>query len=97
LLFHTLVAVADVWAPFESEGTVFGSIDKKQLAGLAVPRFDPMTARGLESVLARLDNRVGLAFVETEALAQLRDTLLPGLMSGEIRVREAERAVEQAT
>lgn len=34
---------------------------------------------------------------ESKALAELRDTLLPKLMSGEIRVRDAERIVEDVT
>lgn len=33
---------------------------------------------------------------ENQTLAELRDTLLPKLMSGEIRVKDAERAVEAA-
>ena len=33
---------------------------------------------------------------ENQTLAKLRDTLLPKLMSGEIRVKDAERAVEEA-
>jgi type I restriction enzyme S subunit len=34
---------------------------------------------------------------ENANLADLRDVLLPKLMSGEIRVRDAEKAVEEAT
>lgn len=33
---------------------------------------------------------------ETEALIYLRDTLLPKLVSGEIRVRDAEKLVESS-
>jgi type I restriction enzyme S subunit len=33
---------------------------------------------------------------ESATLTTLRDTLLPKLMSGELRVRDAERAVEAA-
>ena len=33
---------------------------------------------------------------ENQTLAELRDTLLPKLMSGEIRVKDAEREVEAA-
>ena len=43
------------------------------------PMFEMMTARGDEA----------------ETLATLRDTLLPKLMSGELRVREAERQVAE--
>ncbi len=35
--------------------------------------------------------------VESHTLGQLRDTLLPKLMSGELRVRDAEKVVEAAT
>jgi len=34
---------------------------------------------------------------ETKQLVELRDTLLPKLMSGEIRVRDAEKVVEEVT
>ena len=34
--------------------------------------------------------------IENQTLAELRDTLLPKLMSGEIRVKDAEHAVEAA-
>jgi hypothetical protein len=36
------------------------------------------------------------AISECETLATLRDALLPGLMSGKIRVYDAEQAVEEA-
>ena len=35
-------------------------------------------------------------FGQSQTLASLRDTLLPKLLSGEIRVKEAEREVEAA-
>jgi type I restriction enzyme S subunit len=34
---------------------------------------------------------------ESRTLAALRDTLLPKLVSGELRIRDAERFVEAAT
>ncbi|CAM3160670.1 HsdS protein [Ectopseudomonas mendocina] len=33
---------------------------------------------------------------ESQALAQLRDTLLPKLISGEVRIKDAERLAETA-
>ncbi|GGM65675.1 hypothetical protein GCM10011608_58640 [Micromonospora sonchi] len=35
--------------------------------------------------------------LQSQSVAELRDALLPGLMSGTIRVRDAEKAVEDAT
>jgi len=51
----------------------------------------------LESSLAPLDDLVQQRERENEALAALRDTLLPKLISGEIRVRDAEKVVEDVT
>lgn len=41
--------------------------------------------------------RAHRASVESRTLAALRDTLLPQLMSGRIRVKDAEKIVEDAT
>ena len=51
----------------------------------------------LRETLELLEDRVDQARVESNTLAELRDTLLPRLMSGEIRVKDAEKAVEDVT
>ncbi|MDB2699976.1 restriction endonuclease subunit S [Alphaproteobacteria bacterium] len=43
-----------------------------------------------------LSDKIGHNLNENKTLAKLRDTLLPKLMSGEIRVKDAEREVEAA-
>lgn len=53
--------------------------------------------REIDALTAPLHELAELAEDESETLANLRDTLLPRLISGEIRVREAEDAVEAAT
>jgi type I restriction enzyme S subunit len=94
VLFHTLASVPGIWVPFESEGTVFGSITRSQIEKLAVPLVD---GSKLEASLASLDRQVKLSVKESETLIQLRDTLLPKLMSGELRVRDVEKLAEDAT
>lgn len=83
-------------ASMNSDSAVPGLNRSNALAlTVAVPRIEVMgrfkqTVRplfGLEQSLQR----------QSRALAELRDTLLPALMAGAIRVREAERAVEDAT
>jgi type I restriction enzyme S subunit len=49
----------------------------------------------LDAELGPLWQRALTAEQETLALSELRDTLLPKLMSGEIRVREAEKLAEE--
>ena len=97
VLFHELAASGEAWKPYESEGTVFGSISKPQLERLRISSLPISTARLLEETLNPLDQQVALALSGNQILAELRDTLLPRLMSGEIRVREAEKVVEDVT
>lgn len=40
--------------------------------------------------------RINASIFESRILAELRDTLLPKLLSGELRVRDAEKAVADA-
>jgi type I restriction enzyme S subunit len=54
-------------------------------------------AQQLEEELSYFDDVASSNERENETLEILRDTLLPKLMSGEIRVRDAERVVEGAT
>lgn len=50
----------------------------------------------LDRIISPLFSQIRFNTEETKTLAQTRDLLLPKLMSGEIRVRDAERAVEEA-
>lgn len=92
-LFHTFKALPDLWAPYQSGGTVFGSINGKELNALQIPEIVG-DREVLEVRLVSLDSNVASADAESRTLTELRDTLLPRLMSGELRVRDAEKAVE---
>jgi type I restriction enzyme S subunit len=57
---------------------------------------------GAKEVFAAFENLVAPVMAglltnraESRTLAQLRDLLLPKLMSGEIRLKDAEKAIEQ--
>lgn len=93
-LFHLLRDTPGAWAPYEAEGTVFGSINKQQLAGLLVGKVDPDQADRLEGQLGGLEARIASALAESEQLAKTRDALLPPLMSGRLKVKDAESVVE---
>lgn len=57
----------------------------------------PERARNLDELVKPLFARAEAAETESETLAELRDALLPKLITGELRVRDAEAAVEEAT
>ncbi|HEY8337308.1 MAG TPA: restriction endonuclease subunit S [Tardiphaga sp.] len=84
----------EVFDRFEAEGTVFGSIGKKDFHAIScvVPPHDLVVE--FERRLAPVDGRIEVTEHETQALAALRDALLPKLISGELRVNDAERLIE---
>jgi len=65
---------------------------------LAASVVDPrQMADATRSLISDLAAGAARARSESSVLAALRDTLLPQLMTGEIRVREAENMIEDAT
>jgi type I restriction enzyme, S subunit len=59
---------------------------------------DPMSIPADERrTIISITERSRQARLESQALARLRDTLLPKLMSGEVRARDVEKAVEDVT
>lgn len=61
---------------------------------LEFPRPHEQLIQAFENLVAPLWKRRAANLKEVETLAQTRDLLLPKLMSGEIRLRDAEKAVE---
>ena len=66
------------------------------LASSEVPWPGLETAEAFSDRVVAIRDRVAAAIAESVALTNLRDTLLPHLMSGRITVREAEKQVEEA-
>lgn len=72
------------------EGTIMGALNVKNIPLLKFPFFDENTMRSLESTLYPLRKRIEINYQENQKLSQLRDTLLPRLMSGELDVSDIE-------
>ncbi len=97
---HFAVCQPDVFALLghRADGGAYPAVHPETVGelGVVVP-----LARGLvEAFQRQAESLVLLAEARREQnrqLAFIRDTLLPKLMSGELRVRDAERAVEAAT
>lgn len=80
----------------EKTGTTVIHLNKRDLERSRIVLPKPDQLRALEVVVQpAYESRVGLAG-ENRKLAALRDTLLPQLMSGKLRVRDAVEQVERA-
>ncbi len=80
----------------QTHGSVFDTITKATFAGATAIKPSLKLAVRFELAATPLMARTKAATEQSRTLAALRDTLLPKLISGELRIRDAERAVAAA-
>jgi type I restriction enzyme S subunit len=78
-------------------GSVQANMNARIIVGARVPVPSMHTMESHLAHILPLRQRIVANLRETMVLTGLRDSLLPRLMSGEIRVRDAEKLVENAT
>ena len=93
--YQFMQSIEEVFARFEAEGTVFGSIGKKDFHAIACVNAPRELVLAYEARVSPLDDRVEVNERESRTLAVVRDTLLPKLISGELRVNGTERLIEE--
>ena len=88
--YYSMLSLSDSFREYESEGTVFGAINKNQFAGLdwIAPPTD--LVKTFETHLAAVDESIRLNEIESRQLALARDVLLPRLLSGGTRLAAEE-------
>lgn len=80
---------------FNDEGTVFGSISKSDFEKIEVIIPPVSIIHNYEIMVKPLNDRVITNCFQIEKLENLRDTLLPKLMSGEVRVNYTPEEIKQ--
>ena len=75
-------------------GTTFQEISKRNFRPLPVVVPDQYVLNIFDRYVRPIHLKLISNLKESQVLAELRDTLLPKLMSGEIRVRDAKKEVE---
>jgi type I restriction enzyme S subunit len=93
---HLIEAMSFFQGIAEGKATTMGHIKREHLgqAKLAMPKAELIDAA--DSLIAPLYLKVHSNHRESFNLEKIRDTLLPKLLSGEIRVGQAEKIVEEA-
>jgi type I restriction enzyme S subunit len=92
--FFTLRNLGDDIRSAGSGGSVFGNLNKSRFESLAVLLPPPSLAQAYASLVAPIFDKILMNLKQEMTLTQLRDTLLPRLISGKLRVPEAEKLVE---
>ena len=95
-VFYAMHGLRERFKTFDSGGTVFGSISKKDFQSLPVVVAPEDVLRAYDAVAAPIDQRIAENEVMLRTLSTLRDTLLPRLISGQLRLPEAQAATEAA-
>ncbi len=72
------------------EGTIMGALNVKNIPKLLFPVFEPSVMTELEDILFPLRKQIEYNNLQNQNLSQLRDTLLPKLMSGELDVSDID-------
>ncbi|MFH1044152.1 MAG: restriction endonuclease subunit S [Pseudomonadota bacterium] len=94
--YHAMHNLGEHFGKFEGEGTVFGSINKADFERLPFVAPPKAVLDCFEHLASPIDDRVESNEVESRTLTALRDSLLPKLISGELRVKDVKRQVEAA-
>jgi type I restriction enzyme S subunit len=85
-LYYLLISTRGNWDRFEAEGSVFGAVTKSDVNEFVII-IPPLTLQGkFDSLAEPLDTRIRLNEEESRNLSEIRDSLLPKLMSGKIGV-----------
>ena len=73
-----------------THGSVFDTITRDTLSGVTIICPDISVITAFESLLLPIMERIRENLIQAQTLATLRDTLLPRLISGQLRLPEAE-------
>jgi len=94
-IYYLIGTLQGVFESYNSEGTVFGAINGKDLASIQVVAPSTEAIAAFNSQCLPMDESIQSNTLETEHLTTIRDTLLPKLISGEIRIPDAEKMLEE--
>jgi type I restriction enzyme, S subunit len=92
-LFHEMRSKIDEMISL-ANGSTFLELSRKNFKAIPIRLVDDDTLAHFHARVNPLHERAAKSTAETATLAELQDALLPKLMSGEIRVRDAEKAME---
>ena len=83
-MLYTMASLKKQLDVFNGEGTVFGSINSQDLKNLQIVIPPSETIEEFEKIVAPIDAEIRSNHEQNQYLTQLRNILLPKLMSGEI-------------
>lgn len=84
--FFKIKSLMDEIKQFNETGTVFGSISKSDFENIEIVIPDKISIQKFQNEAKPIDDKIITNTIQIRTLTALRDTLLPKLMSGEVKV-----------
>lgn len=78
------------------KAVTMGHIQRHHLDEATIPYPPPSTLRAIDAIMSPLHDRSLAVALQSRTLANLRDTLVPKLISGELRIADAEERIAAA-
>lgn len=94
-IFYRCRFLKKYFETFNSEGTVFGSMNGADLRAIKSVHPCKNTLKIYENITAAIDQSIRLRSGAIDSLGELRDTLLLKLLSGEIRMQKTYKSLEE--
>lgn len=91
--FATRQHLSDFRAIAAGKATTMGHIQRKHLTDARIAVAPPESMKKFDTVIASQFDQLVSNAQQSRTITQLRDTLLPKLISGELRVSDAERII----
>lgn len=84
--YYSMKNIEPIFKGFESEGTVFGSLNKNNFENIELVVPSKELIKEFEKIANPIDEKILNNSVQIRTLIQTRDTLLPKLMSGNLEI-----------
>lgn len=94
--YYSMLQLAEHFNVYEGEGTVFGSINQKDFKNLPAKHIPAEVLNEFHKIANQFDSKVESNSEQLSIIIRTRDVLLPKLLSGELRIPDAEKQVAEA-
>ena len=86
--YSLLKSLSPVLSYYNGEGTVFGAINRNDFHNLLIVEPSQKVVKAYDRVCSSINDEVRTLHLCTETLIEVRDSLLPRLISGELQIPE---------
>ncbi|MDD2755347.1 MAG: restriction endonuclease subunit S [Methanothrix sp.] len=84
--YYMMCSLKEIFAQFEAEGTVFGSINKNDFKEIRCISPQEVIIKKFEDKMSPLDQMIENNEIESQTLCAIRDALLPKLLWNEVEI-----------